>query len=227
MRKHKKVSLGEAVWYSGRMTTLRWIPLALLLAAGGTASAQQQHDAISRIFKHNNGQRTETQKMGGENKIREFVYDKNNILCGKREFNLDSKGQIISGHIEDGRKNKLGSTQNFFDQRTGQLLYENLYNRDGKLVRQLLYPGSLKDPKFAKRMVAFNYDPNNAAAPPKQVTGKVQPIAPVTKSEDEFEPGLPQGTAAPTAQEAMSRQGQGTPVSKPLPGRSFFRQKKS
>lgn len=205
------------------------IPCGVLVVLAGMAPAQQQGpDALSRIFKHNNGQRTETQKMGGSNEITESVFDRNNILCGVRVFRLNSKGQILHGVIYDGKKHPLGSTRNQFDPQTGQMLKEELYNQDGKKVRELYYPGSLKDPRFAHRMVAFTFDPSKPKAAPKEVAGKVQPIVPVTKDEDEFEPGLPQGTRAPTAQEAASRERtSGAAVAKPLPKRSFFKQKPS
>ena len=172
----------------------------------GTAFSQQQGpDAISRIFRHNNGQKTYTQKMGGSKEITESVFDKNDILCGVRVFNLDDRGRISSGIIYDGKKNVMGCTRNFFDPQTGQMLQEKLYDKLGRNVRVLYYPGALKEARFAKRMVAFNIDPSNPAAAPKEVAGVAKPIVPATKDEDEFEPGLPQGTAAPTAQEAANR----------------------
>jgi hypothetical protein len=183
-----------------------YLPLAAFLAMAGTAFSQQEGpDAISRIFRHNNGQKTYTQKMGGSKEITESVFDKNDILCGVRVFNLDDRGRILSGVIYDGKKNPMGCTKNFFDQQTGQMLKEELYDKQGRNVRVLYYPGALKEARFAKRMVAFNIDPSNPAAAPREVAGVAKPIVPVTKDEDEFEPGLPQGTAAPTAQEAASR----------------------
>lgn len=188
--------------------TFRWISLSLFLtAAVFPASAQQKGpDALSRVFKHNNGTRTETQKMGGSNEIRETVYDKNSIKCAERVFRLDTQGRIMNGVIYDGKANAIGSTRNFFHPQTGQILKEELYNAKGQKIRELYYPGSLKEPHFAKRMVAFNFDPNAPKAAPRQVTGEVRPIVPTTKNEDEFEVGLPQGTAAPTLQEAQSRE---------------------
>ncbi len=166
--------------------------------------------------------------MGGSDKIREQVYDKNDILSVVREFTLDSKGRIQTGMIYDGKKNALGSTRNFFDERSGRMLYEEMRDAKGRLIRKLYYPGSLQDPRFAKRMVAFSYNPDNPKAGPREVAGNVRPIVPVTKNEDEFEPGLPQGTAAPTLQEATSanrsRSAAGQPV-KTAPRRTWLRQK--
>jgi hypothetical protein len=191
-----------------------WIPCTLLLALAlpsGASAQQEGPDALSRIFKHNDGKRTETQKMGGSSKISEWVYDRNNILCGGRLFSLNEKGQITSGVIYDGKKHPVGSTINTFDPQTGQMMKEELKNAQGQLIRILYYPGALKDPRFSKRMVAFNLDPNNKAAPPRQVTGTVRPIVPVTKDEDEFEPGLPPGRGAPTLQEAAPSRERPTP----------------
>lgn len=208
------------------------VSAALLLPLLSTACGQAKGpDALSRIFRHNNGQRTETQKMGGEAKIRERVFDRNNILTAERIFHLDQHGRILSGVIYDGKKNPLGSTVNTFDPQTGQMLTETLKNNQGKTVRQLFYPGALKDPRFAKRMVAFNYNVDDQKAAPKEVIGNVKPIVPVTKDEDDFEPGLPQGTSAPTAQQAAAQRNSGssaaTGAAKPLPPRrSMFPQKK-
>jgi len=206
---------------------LPFIGLLAVVLPGLAAAQQPQPDALSRIFKHNNGQRTETQKMGGSNQISEWVYDKNNVLCGGRLFSLNDKGQIIQGTIFDGKKNPVGSTQNSFDPQTGQMLKEELKNAQGQLIRVLFYPGSLKDPRFAKRMVAFNLDPKKPSAPPREVTGTVRPIVPVTRDEDEFEPGIPQGNGAPTPQEAPSSIRDRTPSNKPAATRSWLPRKKS
>ncbi len=77
-------------------------------------------------------------------------------------------------------------------------------------------------------MVAFSYKPEDPKAVPREVAGNVRPIVPVTKNEDEFEPGIPQGTAAPTQQEAAtasrSRSSAGQSV-KTAPRRTWLRQK--
>lgn len=217
---------------------MKFFPLLLAAAlsgglAGSVSAQQQGPDALSRIFRHNNGTRTETQKMGGSDKIRETVFDKNNVKIVERQFTLDAKGRIVNGMIFDGKKNPLGSTVNFFDEQTGRMLFEDMYDAKGRLIRKLYYPGSLQDPKYAKRMVAFSYNPDAPKAAPKEVAGTVKPIVPVTKNEDEFEPGIPQGTAAPTAQEVAAAASDrsrpaaasaGQPV-KTAPRRTWLRQK--
>ncbi len=214
------------MWYPGLVKTFFYFPWAVLLVMAGPAFSQQEGpDAISRIFRHNNGQKTYTQKMGGSKEITESVFDKNDILCGVRVFNLDDRGRISSGIIYDGRKNIMGCTKNFFDPQTGQMLQEKLYDKLGRNVRVLYYPGALKEARFAKRMVAFNIDPSNPAAAPKEVAGIAKPIVPVTKNEDEFEPGLPQGTAAPTAQEAANRDRASVAAPKTAAKRGWLRQK--
>ncbi len=197
-----------------------------LAALSIPAPAQEKRiEAFGKVFLHNDGQRTETQKMGNSDLIREETYDKNDILTAIREFKVNSKGQLVNGIIRDGKGTPLGSTAYTFDERTGQPLEEQLYNKDGKLVRRLFYPGVLKDPRFAKRTVAFTYDPSKPEDRGKLVQGKVKPIVPVTRDEDEFEPGLPQGTAAPTREE-IAAQRSGSAVSPKAPGRSFFKQRK-
>lgn len=203
-----------------------------LVLAAGVAPAQQKVEAYGKVFYHNNGQRTETQKMGNSNEIREETYDKNNVLSAVRVFQLDSKGRLRNGVIYDGRKNPVGSTRYSFDPQTDQPIEEQLFNKDGKLVRRLFYPGALKDPRYAKRTVAFSFDPNKPSDLGKVVEGRARPIVPVTQNEDEFEPGMPTGTAAPTPQEEYQRRNErpnqtAAPVNaKPLPPRSWLKQKK-
>lgn len=201
---------------------------SILLLLTGAASAEAKVEAYGKVFYHNNGQRTETQKMGNSNEIREETFDKNNVLSAVRVFQVDTKGRLRNGVIYDGRKNPVGSTRYSFDPQTDQPIEEQLFNREGKLVRRLFYPGALKDPRYAKRTVAFSFDPNKPADLGKVVEGKVKPIVPVTQNEDEFEPGLPTGTAAPTAQEAAERRNSTPPPAsaKPLPARTWMKQKK-
>ena len=204
------------------------ITAGMILLVTGASPAGQKIEAYGKVFIHNNGQRTETQKMGNSSEIRESTYDKNNILSAVRVFQVDTKGRLRNGVIYDGRKNPVGSTRYSFDPQTDQPIEEQLFNREGKLVRRLFYPGALKDPRYAKRTVAFSFDPNKPADLGKVVEGKVKPIVPVTQSEDEFEPGLPTGTAAPTAQELAERRNSTPPpaVARPLPSRTWMKQKK-
>ena len=225
---HKIVSGRGGAWYPEDMKRIS-ISAGLLCITAAHCPAQQKVDAFGKVFYHNNGQRTTTQKMGNSNEIREETYDKNNVLSAVRIFQVDTKGRLLNGVIYDGRKNPVGSTRYSFDPQTDQPVEEQLFNKEGKLVRRLFYPGALKDARYAKRTVAFSFDPTKPTDPGKVVEGKVKPIVPVTQNEDEFEPGLPTGTAAPTPAEFQERRN-GTPPSsatpKPLPPRSWMPQKK-
>ena len=64
---------------------------------------------------------------------------------------------------------------------------------------------ALKDARYAKQTVAFSFDPNKPSDLGKVVEGRVKPIVPVTQNEDEFEPGLPTGSGAPTPYEDLQR----------------------
>jgi hypothetical protein len=120
------------------------------------------------------GMRTETQKIGL--KISQWAYDEKKVLRSCRLFTLNKTGQIASGVFYDGKKRPLGSAGNIFDPKTGQLLKEEVKNREGQLIRILYYPGALKEPRFADRMLAFHFDPKAKNAPPQEVLGTVQPI---------------------------------------------------
>lgn len=176
---------------------------ALLLLSGGASLAQEVIQAYGKKFIHRDGQRTETQKMGDSLTVRQETYSKDDVLTEIRNFRVDEQGRPVFGTLLDGRQNKRGVMTYHYDPNTQQLMCEELRNRDGQLVRRLYYPGALKDPRYAKRIVAFSYDPQKGEkAQPMEIKGTVQPIMPVTQNNGEFQPGIAQGTAAPTPQEA-------------------------
>ncbi|MES2706662.1 MAG: hypothetical protein V4726_08675 [Verrucomicrobiota bacterium] len=201
------------------------------LISGGAAPAQKQVQAYGRVFIHKDGSRTETQKMGDSSRVRQDTYNKDNVLTEVRIFKVDEEGRLKNGVIYDGRQNPVGSTRYFYDPYSNQLLMEELYNKNGILVRKLYYPGALKDPKFAKRMVAFSFDPAKPNAKEVEIKGPVKPIVPVTQGGGEFEPGVAQGTAAPTPQEAAAakaRSGASTiPAAPAAPKRPSWLKQKS
>jgi hypothetical protein len=118
------------------------------------------------IHYHRDGTRTESIKDGTGTRIKEKTYSENSILSFVREFETDSKGRLRNGVIYDGRKNVLGSMVYGYDATTDQIVEERLFNAKGQIIRRLFYPGALKDPRFTKRFVAFNYDPDNPDAKP-------------------------------------------------------------
>lgn len=178
----------------------------LLLCLAGVVFAQgaKPIEAMSRIYKHKDGTRTETRKDGDKNEIHESTF-RNNILICKRVFYCDSKGRTRQGVIYDGRMHPMGSILYGYDRNTDQLIEEQQYNKDAKLVRRLFYPGALKDPKYANRFVAFTFDPNDPKANPVQdTTQPARPTRPVQSDQEEFEPGVPLGTGAPAVSQAAA-----------------------
>ena len=98
--------------------------------------------------------------------------------------------------------------------------YIRQYNKDAKLVRRLFYPGALKDSRYANRYVALTIDPDDATRQPKWETTNVQPTRPVESDQDEFTPGIPLGTGAPsTLQPAPHSRTPATPAPPPAPGK--------
>lgn len=178
---------------------------SLVLGFAAAAPAQQPVEAYGRIFYHRDGQCTMTQKMGDSSSVRQDTYNKDKILTEVRVFKVDEAGHLRNGVIYDGRKNPIGSTKYTYDPSSSQLLVEELYDKNGHLVRRLYYPGALKDPRFAKRMVAFSFDPEKPSAKEVEIKGPVKPIVPVTQNGEAFEPGVSQGAAAPTPQEAAAQ----------------------
>jgi hypothetical protein len=98
--------------------------------------------------------------------------------------------------------NAMGVILYGYDKTTDQLVEEQQYNKSGRLVRRLFYPGALKDPKYANRFVAFTFDPDDPKANPVQdTTTPATPTRPVQADQDEFEPGIPLGPGAPAARQ--------------------------
>lgn len=203
------------------------LPVLALAASTRTAPAEDKRiDAFSRIHYHRDGTRTESIKDGTGTRIKEKTYSENSILSFVREFETDSKGRLRNGVIYDGRKNVLGSMVYGYDATTDQIVEERLFNAKGQIIRRLFYPGALKDPRFTKRFVAFNYDPDNPDAKPVADTKNVKPVRPVEQAQDEFDPGTPMGKgAAPSLHAANSKPETKTAQPKPS-GRSFLPQRK-
>ncbi|RYD31131.1 MAG: hypothetical protein EOP86_18555 [Verrucomicrobiaceae bacterium] len=211
---------------------MKFFPIlpALLLLSGGASLAQEAIQAYGKKFFHRDGQRTETQKMGNSLVVVQETYSKDDILTEVRVFNVDEQGRPLTGRLLDGRRNKRGTMSYHYDPNSQQLMWEELKNRDGKLIRRLFYPGALKDPRYAKRIVAFSYDPQKGeSAPPMEIKGSAQPIMPVTQDNGDFQPGIAQGTAAPTPQEAAdAAKARNMPVTTPQTAKkaSWLRQRK-
>lgn len=196
------------------MKTLTCSLLLGLMTAAAAAQTTKPVEAYSRIHHHKDGTRTESRKHGNGNEIHELTYNKDNILKYKRIFLTDSKGRSRRGYILDGKQNPLGSIEFGYDPATDQLIEERQFNSKGLLIRRLFYPGALKDPRFSRRFVAFNYDPQNPQAKPVQETKAVEPTRPVESSQDQFDPGIPIGRPAPPLHEAPGA----APASPSVPG---------
>ncbi len=215
---------------------MKSLSLCFLLAAGvaganaapDSSAATRSVEAYSRVYHHKDGTRTETRKDGDKNEIHELTYNEHNVLQCKRIFVTDSKGRTRRGIIYDGRLNPLGSIEFGYDSITDQLLEERQFNRKAQLVRRLFYPGALKEPEFAKRFVAFNYDPDNPNAKPIQAKEAVRPTKPVESDQDNFEVGIPLGRGAAAPANAVPAAAAPAPASSgsAAPRRSFLPSRK-
>ena len=207
------------------MKTLLCTLLLCCSAATGLAQGSKKYEAISRIYKHNDGTRTETRKDGDKNEIHESTF-RNNVLICKRVFYCDTKGRTRQGVIYDGRLHPLGSILYGYDKNTDQLVEEQQYNKDGKLVRRLFYPGALKDPRYANRYVAFTFDPNDPKANPVAEAAPAKPTRPVDSEQEEFEPGIPLGTGAQSATAPAATTSTPTPAAARPPRQRFLAPRK-
>ena len=199
--------------------------LALAAAMPRAAGEDKRVEAFSRIHYHRDGTRTESVKDGTGTRITEKTYNENSVLTYVREFETDSKGRLRNGVIRDGKRNPLGSMYYGYDPTTDQIVEERLFNAKGRLIRRLFYPGVLKDPKFSKRFVAFNYDPDNPDAKPVADTTNVKPVRPVEQSQDSFDPGTPMGQGPAPSLHAAPKPS--NPETRPAgSGRSFLPQRR-
>lgn len=173
------------------------ILIFLTLVFAGTAVAQKNETAFGSIIYHADGRRTERQKMGGSDQWREVTYNKNNVCETARVYWLDKQGRLMRGEIYDGKGNLKATTWYIYDKKTGQRVEERMFSAHNpkRPIRRLFYPGVFKDPRYANRITAFTYDPDDPEARPREVTDrKIRTYEPISESnKDDFEPGVPTG----------------------------------
>jgi beta-lactamase regulating signal transducer with metallopeptidase domain/biopolymer transport protein ExbD len=116
-----------------------------------------------KVIHHKNGTMTESVRSGDE--IHERTLNAAGELIAKRVFYLDGRGRKRQAVIYDGNMSPLGTLLFGYDNERDELVEEQQYNKDGKLVRRLFYPGALKDPKYAGRFVAFTFDRDAGGEP--------------------------------------------------------------
>lgn len=208
-----------------KTTCLALLFTLTLTLIGELAAAPSGAPALSRIFLHRDGNRTETEKNSNAAEWHESTYNKDNILISYRVYNTDPKGRPRTGLIYDGKKTLLAKIAYGYHPQTDQLIEEQIF-REGKLVRRLFYPGALKDPRFAKRFVAFNYDPSRPGAAPVADTKNVSPTQPVQSEQEEFQPGVPMGKPLSQASEPGA-QHQPLPAPAKRTIRTFLQQHKA
>ncbi len=160
-----------------------------------TTGSQAEDSALSRIFIHKDGSRTEAKKHGNSQELWEYTYDINKHRISCRQFVTDTEGRVRKGIIYDGMMNPLATVEYNFDKVTGKTIEERTWNKKGKLLMRLMYPGTLADPKLANRYVAFHYNPDDPTAQPVKSTKNVKPVRPVEADQDTYESGVPQPPA--------------------------------
>jgi beta-lactamase regulating signal transducer with metallopeptidase domain/biopolymer transport protein ExbD len=133
-----------------------------------------------KIIEHKDGTRTEIERDEARNEIIETTF-RNDLRIVRRVFYTDKKGRPRQGVIYDGVGHPLGTVLFGYDKTTGEPVEEQQFNKDGKLIRRLFYPGALKEPKYANRFVAFTYDPDDPKSQPKEVND-VTPTRPASET---------------------------------------------
>lgn len=160
-------------------------PGGFMAASGGKKPRKREPFAV---FQHPDGQRTESRRMEDPHSLRQDTFTGDGKLQEVRIFKVDTEGRLRSGVIYDGKEKPLGSAKYLYGQATSQPQVEEIFDRKGRLVRRLFYPGTLKDPEFTGRLVAFSPVPGKPGERNEEIQNPVQPIAPVTESGQDFTP---------------------------------------
>ena len=136
------------------------LPLFLMIAATVAASAQQRTGTNAvRVILHPDGTKTESFTKGLV--LEQFTYGKTGILHMHRMFQLDKQGQARSGVAFDGRQNLLFTMRYKFNE-FDQLQQENIYNKQGKLIRRLTHTYDKK----GRPLKVARSAPSNKKLPP-------------------------------------------------------------
>lgn len=130
-------------------------------------------------IEHKDGTRTEVVGDTAKGQAVETTYRNGEVIC-KRMYYNDRKGRARQGVICDGKGAPTGSILFRYDKESDEPTEEQQYNKDGKLIRRLFYPGALKDPKYAGRCVAFTY-PDGIGGKPVEEPGDATPTLPAAE----------------------------------------------
>jgi len=139
----------------------------------------EKDQPLKMILQGKDGSRREVVRDEARNEITDTSFQGDEIVT-RGVFYTDKKGRLRRAAFFDGRSRPLGTVLYGHDRATGEPVEEQHFNKTGKLIRRVFYPGALKDPKYAGRYVAFIYDSDNPKAQPVEDTEPVMPARPAT-----------------------------------------------
>jgi hypothetical protein len=106
----------------------------------------------------------------------------------KRVFYIDTEGNLRKGHIFDAKGNGIGQT--LYSYRGKQMIEEQMFDKNGDLIRRLFPPGALPGVAAnAKHSLSYTFDPKDSKKPIKVESTDDLPVTPVEKELKEVTPG--------------------------------------
>jgi len=142
----------------------------LLLASFVLSSAcAREADKRVRTIYHKDGGKTLSEKDNNTGVLKEFTYNKNNLLLLKKQFQIDRKGRARQGQIFDAAGNLLARVEYGFDQ-FGRMEEERMFNANAQVIRRLLYRYDSKGNRL--RPTAYTY-PEGLGSPQEMDASQV------------------------------------------------------
>jgi len=132
----------------------------LFLGSTETLLPAREPDQQVRSIYHKNGSKTLSEQNRRTGVLKEYTYDKRNVLIAQKQFQIDRKGRARRGQIFDAKEKLLARVEYGFDD-FGRIEEERMFDAKGNVIRRMLYRYDSKGKQL--RPVAYTYQPGQQA----------------------------------------------------------------
>lgn len=188
-----------------------WLMSAVLLLAGGRASAQTVADSkgwesdgpFVRILRGEDGSRTEFKREPNNRALTKRTFSAGGSLLMRTEYRMDEHGNPRSCRIFDGQGNELFKVRYGYDRSSGQLMEEQMFDAR---VKNINPADNLEMPV---RRFIYSYDANGQRSKPIAIV-----LTPGRTAEDVY--GAPSALTVNPFEKEMKKTA--NPAARPLRG---------